>query len=96
MKVQQTYQEFFCTQTDPLLLDTVWRLRLGRCLGLRESSYAESFVGPGEGFGQEPEVAVHRPKGPCTQIVYALALRQSIYYLGTWTLRVGLEIYVGV
>ena len=37
------------------------------------------------------------PKGPCTQIVYTLALKysiyryiamgQSIYYLGTWTLK---------
>ena len=40
------------------------------------------------------------PKGRCTQIVYTLApkylygdlLGQSIYYLGTWTLRPGVHV----
>ena len=70
---------------------------------VQDLSLKRRFVGKSEapgvfGFASRLLGPRQYPKSPCTQIAYALALvtvvpvealwGQSIYYLGTWTLRV--------
>ena len=71
----------------PFLGPYKWKLEAGKVTGFEK--FFRSSV--------SASVYATNPKGPCTQIVYTLALKysifryfggQCIYYLGTWTLRI--------